>query len=100
MFVLHLVAAVGYVLVMEDTVKALEEKLAKLEAKIGKKSESTAGTSDSPPNTLPENPLRIEPESFLRRPAKVGWFGYGNLKVLQPLTSGVLSFKPKYCPRT
>ena len=57
---LHLVAAVGIFFAMEDTVKALEEKLAKL----GKKSESTAGTSGSSPITSPENPLSIKPESF------------------------------------
>ena len=49
---------------MEDTVKALEEKVALLEAKLGKKSESKAGASGSSPTTSPENPLRIKPESF------------------------------------
>ena len=49
---------------MEDTVKALEEKVVLLEAKLGKKSESKAGTSGSSPTTSPENPLRIKPESF------------------------------------
>ena len=49
---------------MEDTGKALEEKVALLEAKLGKKSESTAGASGSSPMTSPENPLRIKPESF------------------------------------
>ena len=49
---------------MEDTVKALEEKVALLEAKLGKKSESKAGASGSSPTTWPENPLRIKPESF------------------------------------
>ena len=39
-------------------------------------------------------------KASLRRPAKVGWFGYGNLKVLQPLKSGVLSFNVKSYPRT
>ena len=46
---------------MEDTVKALEEKVALLEAKLGKKSESKAGASGSSPTTLQENPLRIKP---------------------------------------
>ena len=54
----------GSFFAMEDTVKALEEKVAKLEAKLGKKSESTAGTSGNSPITPPENPLRITPESF------------------------------------
>ena len=36
LFVLHLVAAVGYFFAMEDTLKALEEKVAKLEANLGK----------------------------------------------------------------
>ena len=36
---------------MEDTVKALEEKVALLEAKLGKKSESKAGASGSSPTT-------------------------------------------------
>ena len=49
---------------MEDTVKALEEKVALLEAKLGKKSESKAGASGSSPTTSQENPLRIKPESF------------------------------------
>ena len=49
---------------MEDTVKALEEKVALLEAKLGKKSESKAGASSSSPTTSPENPLRIKPESL------------------------------------
>ena len=49
---------------MEDTVKALEEKVALLEAKLGKKSESKAGASGSSPTSSPENPLRIKPESF------------------------------------
>ena len=34
---------------MEDTVKALEEKVVFLEAKLGKKSERTAGASGSSP---------------------------------------------------
>ena len=49
---------------MEDTVKALEEKVALLEAKLGKKSESKAGASGSSPTTSQENPLHIKPESF------------------------------------
>ena len=49
---------------MEDTVKALEEKVALLEAKLGKKSESKAGASGSSPTTSQENPLPIKPESF------------------------------------
>ena len=49
---------------MEDTVKALEEKVALLEAKLGKKSESKAGASGSSQTTSPENSLRIKPESF------------------------------------
>ena len=49
---------------MEDTVKALEEKVALLEAKLGRKRGSTAGTSGSSPITSPENPLCIKPESF------------------------------------
>ena len=49
---------------MEDTVKALEEKVALLDAKLGKKSESKAGASGSSPTTSTENPLRIKPESF------------------------------------
>ena len=49
---------------MEDTVKALEEKVALLEAKLGKESESLAGASGRSPTTSPENPLRIKRESF------------------------------------
>ena len=49
---------------MEDTVKALEEKVALLEAKLGKESESSVGASGSSPITSPENLLRIKPESF------------------------------------
>ena len=64
-FVLHLVAAVGSFFAMEDTVKALEEKVAKLAAKLGKKSKSMAGTSSNSPITSPENLLCIKPESFL-----------------------------------
>ena len=49
---------------MEETVKALETKLAQLEAKIGKKSESGVSTSTSS-NGSPENLLlRIKSESF------------------------------------
>ena len=49
---------------MEETVKALETKLAQLEAKIGKKSKSGASTSTSS-NGSPETlPLCIKPESF------------------------------------
>ena len=54
----------GIFFAMEDTVKALEEKLAKLEAKLGKKSESMPGTSGSSQITSQENLLRIKPESF------------------------------------
>ena len=50
---------------MEDTVKALEEKVALLEAKLGKKSESKAGASGSSTTTSPENPLRIKLERLL-----------------------------------
>ena len=50
---------------MEDTLKALEEKVALLEAKLGKKSESKAGASGSSPTTSPENPLRIKLERLL-----------------------------------
>ena len=42
--VLHLVAAVGY-LTMEETVKALEAKVAKLEANLAKKSETNTASS-------------------------------------------------------
>ena len=46
----------------EETVKALETKLAQLEAKIGMKSESCASTSTSSHGS-PENlPLRIKPQ--------------------------------------
>ena len=91
--VLHLVAAVGYFFGMEDTVKALEEKVAKLKANLGKKSESTVGTSGNSPISSPENLLHIKPESFCATSGEswVVWIW----KVSQPLTSGVLSFKPK-----
>ena len=49
---------------MEETVKALETKLAQLEAKIGKKSESGASTSSSSNGSPGNLPLRIKPESF------------------------------------
>ena len=49
---------------MEETVKALETKLAQLEAKIGKKSESGASTSTSSNGSPGNLPLRIKPESF------------------------------------
>ena len=42
---------------MEDTVKALEEKVALLEAKFRKKNKSKAGARDSSSTTSPENPL-------------------------------------------
>ena len=49
---------------MEDTVKALEEKVALLKAKFGKKGESKAGASDNSQTKSPENTLRIKPEGF------------------------------------
>jgi len=54
----------GGILAMEDTVKALEEKVALLEAKLGRNSESAAAASSSSLITLPENPLHIKLESF------------------------------------
>ena len=85
---------------MEDTVKALEEKVALLEAKFGKKSERKAGASDSSPITPPENPLRIKPESFSVRSGE-GWVAWiRKFKSIAALTRGVLSFNVKYYPRT
>ena len=49
---------------MEDTMEALQEKVAKLKAKLGKKSKSTAGASGSSSITSPENPLHVKPESY------------------------------------
>ena len=64
--VLHLVAAVGY-LVTEETVKALEAKVAKLEANLAKKSETNAASSHSSAGSsiaLADYSLRIKPETF------------------------------------
>ena len=49
---------------MEETVKALETKLAQLEAKVGKKNESGASTSTNSHDSPGNPPLRIKPESF------------------------------------
>ena len=49
---------------MEETVTALETKLAQLEAKVGKKNESGASTSTSSHDSQENPPLRIKPESF------------------------------------
>ena len=82
--VLHLVAAVE-ILIMEETVKALETKVAQLEVSLAKKGETASGSSShsfasSSCALAPDHPLRINPK--LSRPLreKTGWCGYGNLK--------------------
>ena len=66
--VLHLVAAVE-ILIMEETVKALETKVAQLEASLAKKGETASGSSShssasSSSALAPDHPLRIKPETF------------------------------------
>ena len=70
----------GSFFAMEDNVKALEEKVAKLKAKLGKKSESTAGTSGNSPISSQKICYASNQRAFVRRPAKVGWFGYGKCR--------------------
>lgn len=63
--VLHLVAAVGF-LIMEETVKALEAKVAKLEASLVKKGETNVASSHSSMSSLialADQSLRIKPET-------------------------------------
>ena len=64
--VLHLVAAVGSVM-MEATVKALETKVAQLEGNLAKKGETASSSpgSASSPIVLADHCLRIKPETFL-----------------------------------
>ena len=80
--VLHLVAAVGY-LVMEETVKALEAKVAKLGANLAKKSETNAASSHSSAGSsiaLRMILFALNPKPFRLLWEKTGWCGYGNLK--------------------
>ena len=77
-FTLHLVAAVGLFFVkgktMEETVKALEAKLAQMEAKLATKSESSASASASLSSSASSpdvhSALRIKPESFSAGPGE------------------------------
>lgn len=61
---------------MEETVKALEAKLAQMEAKLATKSESSASALSSSAS-LPDvhSALRIKPESFSAGPGEIGWLG-------------------------
>ena len=76
---LHFVAAVGTFFAMEDNVKALEEKVAKLKAKLGKVKVRLVQVAirRSPPQKIC---YASNQRAFVRRPAKVGWFGYGKCR--------------------
>ena len=64
--VLHLVAAMAD-LIMEETVKALQTKVAQLEANLAKKGATTSSSHSSASSSMaltPDHCLRIEPETF------------------------------------
>ena len=100
--VLHLVAAVGY-LVMEETVKALEAKVAKLEANLAKKSETNAASSHSSAGSsiaLADHSLRIKPETFSAASGENWLVWLRKFKNIASLNRGMPSFNVKFCPRT
>ena len=67
---------------MEETVKALETKLAQLEAKVGKKSKSGVSTSPSSSGLQETFSFASNRKAFPLRPGKAGCPGYENSRAL------------------